>query len=431
MGKGDSKLNNKLLFFITVLHGFTHLYMVALIPLYLLIEKDFNLPGTSYATALVTIQMMAYFLPSIYIGKLADKFDRIKLLAIGLLINSIAFVGLGMAKEYWLAVVFVILAGFGGSFFHPAGIALIAKLYPQTTGRALGIAGIGASIGFFLGPLYPGWRAGMTGNWRSPIIEIGLVGLIFTIIFILFNRKNKTGNNENIAKNSSIHLTPHPVDSESVFSSYKHWIIFVVACLLISLRDFAGGGMTSLTSLFLQNAHGWSLKHTGLALGLISLVSGISNPLFGHISDKARYKSVVILILISSFIIGIFPRVPSQYSLVMLPLYGFFFMATYPIVEAALVQTFPDNVRGRVCGVFLTVCSIIGNLAHWVSGRWFSDLGDRARSPENYYNLYLILGILAVLSLLGLYFLRNLKQFNKKECEAIVLKNSACELECK
>ena len=430
MGIVNGRENNKLLFFITVLHGFTHLYSVALIPLYMLIEKDFNLPTTSYATALVTIQMMAYYLPSIYIGKLADRFNRVKLLAIGLLINSAAFVGLGLAKEYWLAVSFVVLAGFGGSFFHPTGISLIAKLYPKTTGWALGIVGIGASIGFFLGPLYPGWRAGMTGNWRTPIIEIGIAGLVFTAIFIFITKKDKSVNQVHKLENTVTQLIPDGRVTP-VFQSYKLWFIFIAASFLISLRDFAGGGMTSLTSLFLQNAHGWSLKKTGLALGLISLISGVSNPLFGYISDKARYKSVVTLILISSFIIVIFPHVSSRYSLIILPVYGFFFMATYPIVEAALVQTFPDNVRGRVCGVFLTVCSIIGNMAHWVSGKWFVNLGDRAGIPESYYNLYLILGILAVLSLLGLYFLRNLKHFIKVDRETVIIKNSACELECK
>ena len=88
--------------------------------------------------------MLSYFLPGYPMGVLADRFSRKKLLGLGLAINGLGFIGLALAPSYPLALASVVIAGFGGSFFHPAATALIARLYPVNTGRALGLIGIGA-----------------------------------------------------------------------------------------------------------------------------------------------------------------------------------------------------------------------------------------------------------------------------------------------
>src|SRR2546422_3341244 len=160
------------------LHLFTHLYQVALLPLYLRIQQDLKLNSVEQATLLVTVMGVAYFLPSYPLGALADRFSRKKLLALGLAINALGFVGLSLAPTYALALLSLILAGFGGSFYHPAATALIARLFPEARGRALGLAGIGASVGFFLGPMYCGWRAGISGRWRVPTCELCVLCLV-------------------------------------------------------------------------------------------------------------------------------------------------------------------------------------------------------------------------------------------------------------
>src|SRR5436190_13286068 len=120
------------------LHTFTHLYQVALLPLYLLIQKDLALPGIERATLLVTAMMAAYYLPSYHMGVAADHWSRKKLLAWGLAFNALGFVVLSRAHSYPVALLGAAIAGVGGSAFHPAATALIAKLFPIDTGRALG-----------------------------------------------------------------------------------------------------------------------------------------------------------------------------------------------------------------------------------------------------------------------------------------------------
>src|SRR4051812_1697289 len=113
----------------TMLHAFTHIYQMALTPLFLLIQNFYRRDTIEDATLLLTLMLVAYFLPSYGMGMLADRFSRKKLLSIGLAINGLGFMGLALAPSYSLAIVSVIVAGFGGSFFHPAATALVARLY--------------------------------------------------------------------------------------------------------------------------------------------------------------------------------------------------------------------------------------------------------------------------------------------------------------
>src|SRR5262245_45485803 len=128
--------------------------------------------------------MLSYFIPAYPVGVLADKLSKRKLLAFGLTINALGFVGLAFSQSYPQAIASMILSGFGGSFFHPAATALIARLFPEATGKALGLFGIGASAGFFFGPIYSGWRGAHSG-WRAPVLELAIFGLSVAVLFFL------------------------------------------------------------------------------------------------------------------------------------------------------------------------------------------------------------------------------------------------------
>ena len=349
------------------LHGFTHLYQIALVPLYLLIQRGFKLTGVEEATLLVTVMGIAYFAPSYPIGVLADRCSRKKLLAIGLALNGLGFVCLGLSPNYACALASVALAGFGGSFYHPAATALVARLFPARTGWALGMVAIGASAGFFVSPIYAGWRAEMTGNWRYPVVELGAMGILFAGIFYWLAEEDHGGPVLGAARPAKVKLFP----------TRALWGIFLLMSLAFSLRDFAGAGMASLGSLFLQNAHGFNPKTTGFILSGIYLASAVSNPVFGHLSDGGRTKWAVSLLLLAMVMVVVFPRVPKGWMFATLSAYGFFFLASYPVVEAALMESVPDAVRGRVFGLFITTGGLIGNISHWAVGDFVKNLGVR------------------------------------------------------
>jgi MFS family permease len=390
---------SRTLFLASVLHAFTHVYQVALLPLYLPIQRDFRLSSVGQATLLVTMMMIAYFMPSYPLGALADRVSRKKLLGIGLAINGAGFVGLAFAPNYATAVLCVVTAGFGGSFYHPAATAMIARLYPVGTGRALGMVGMGASVGFFLGPIYCGWRA-LSAGWRAPVLELGVLGILGAIAFAFLAH-------EDIAREV------RPVEDRHIgtlFPTPTLWLFFVGAAVSFSMRDFAGSSMGSLGSLFLQKAHAMDLKSTGTALSVIFIGSLISNPLFGGLSDRGRLRWGFVVLVLAAAMVALFPHVPRAALIPAFIVYGFFFMASFPIVEAALMESVPDSVRGRVFGFFITIGGLCGNLSHWVVGKWVQQLGPAAQSVQAYYRFYAFLGCLVLLSTAGLAFLSAIRR---------------------
>ena len=187
-------------------------------------------------------------------------------------------------------------------------------------------------------------------------------------------------------------------------------MFFIGAALAFSLRDFAGSGMGSLSSLFLQRAHGMDLKSTGFALSATFIGAVISNPLFGGLSDRGRFGWGCILLFMAATIIMIFPHLPRTVLIPTFIVYGFFFMATFPVVEAALMESVPDEVRGRVFGFFITIGGLIGNLSHWLVGKWVHRLGPAADSASSFHRAYAVLACMVLLAMLGLACLKAIRR---------------------
>jgi len=402
----DKDHKTRTLWLTGMLHAFTHLYQVALMPLYLLIQRDFKFQSVSQATLLLTVLMVACFGPSYPIGILADKFNRIKLLGFGLAVNALGFIALSWAPNYGWALVSVIVAGLGGSFYHPAATAMIARLFPESTGKALGLVGIGSGAGFFIGPIYAGWRAGALepllgpAAWRRPVLELGLLGLMGAAAFSLL------AENERPAQQPAI----EPPHQTKLFPTVALWFFFLAYCLAFSIRDFAGTSMGSLGSLFLQKARSYDATATGLALSGIYLAGTISNPLFGSLSDRGRKRWLTVALLMAAGTMAIFPWVPQSWTVPVYVVYGFFFLAGYPMTEAALMESVPDAVRGRVFGIYVMIGGVIGNLSHWLVGAKVKQLGPAASLVSSYYPIYAGLALMLLISLSGLLCLNPIRK---------------------
>jgi MFS family permease len=402
----DARHKTRTLWLVGLLHAFTHLYHVALMPLYLLIQRDFGFASVGQATSLVTVLMLAYFTPSYFLGVLADRWNRRKLLGWGLAINGLGFVALAFAPNYACAVACVVVAGVGGSFYHPAATAMLARLFPVNTGRALGLAGIGASVGFFCGPLFTGWRAGAleaargAAAWRVPVLELGVAGIIAAGLFAWLSEEERPA-------------SPEPARSLQpvrMFPTNALWLWFLAAAFLFSLRDFAAGSMCSLSSLFLQKAQGYDTAAAGFALGWIFPASVISNPLFGHLSDRGRKRWIATVLVAAAGVALAFPRLPVAWTIPAFVAYGFFFNANFPMVEAEVMHAVPDAVRGRVFGLFMTIGGFFGNLSHWAVGDAVRRLGRAAQTPASYSWLFAVVAGLMLVALLGLPCLKAVRR---------------------
>jgi MFS transporter, FSR family, fosmidomycin resistance protein len=158
-------------------HAVSHLYLLALPPLFPLLREDLD---ASYAALglLVTVFNVATGAAQIPAGFLVDRFGARRLLLLGLGVMGVAMTALGFAPTYWLMLVLIALAGIGNSVFHPADYAILtASVDRGWLGRAFGIHTFAGNVGFVLAP---GTMIALTAwlGWRGALSAAGLVAFV-------------------------------------------------------------------------------------------------------------------------------------------------------------------------------------------------------------------------------------------------------------
>lgn len=370
----------------TLLHLFTHAYGTMLVPLYLLIRDDLHLAGVKAAAFLVTVYGVTYSALSFKAGVLADRYDRRMLLGVGLLGNAIAITLMGFTHQYVLLLVLGIIAGIFGTLFHPTANALVPAHYPKSPGMAIGLLGIGSGLGFYVGPKFSGWRAETAhwqlwnlATWQKPLVELGIAGIVCAVLFLLF--ANEAGD-----RNGN-HVEFHPPLGRSL----RRRVLLIGATL--GCRDFAGVSSVSLIGIYLQKAHGMSVKHTGAILGSMMLISIFVNPIAVWLSPRERrLPTMVALLLSGGMTLAAVPFVSVSYLMIALAMFQTFHLGSYAVSDAAMLERVPGNLRGRVVGVFLCLAGTVAACGPWVMGYWTDLLGSRASDQRAYVPVFAISG---------------------------------------
>jgi len=377
-----------------LLHLFTHAYGAMLVPLYLMIQSDLALKGIKYAALLVTVYGVVYYIVAYGAGMLADRVNRRDLLGWGLVINAVAVVMMGFTRRYEMLLVFSVAGGLAGTLFHPAANALIPAHFPKSPGMAIGMLGIGSGLGFFIGPQYAGWRAvhagwhwGTIANWQRPCIELGLMGLICGLAFLLFARE-APGHHEN-------RPAPHPM------SWRLRWNIIGIA-LTLGCRDFAGLASLSLTSIYLLRAMGRDAASVGFTVGIMMLIGVVANPLAVWISPgRKRLPMLAITLLLAGLIVCTVPWFSGTWVLPALCVFQSFHLGSYAMSDAAMLERVSPSHRGRVAGLFLNIAGVAASLSPWIMGAWTDAFGPRAISQSTYYAPFIALGAMMAFAIVS------------------------------
>jgi hypothetical protein len=137
---------------------------------------------------------------------------------------------------------------------------MIVRMFPNNAGRALGFIGLGASVGFFIGPIYAGWRAG--AHWkRYSVRRRGGDRCWSLVCWESWRRACLRGWRMRSEPSQLKPSTNAP--AQKLFPTGALWVCFIASAFAFCLRDFAGASMGSLGSLFLQQAHGYGTGLTG------------------------------------------------------------------------------------------------------------------------------------------------------------------------
>lgn len=303
-------------------------------------------------------------------GVVADRVGRVTVISGGVLILSVAVLLLFSWQIFPVLVVAVVLIGVGTGMHKTVAIALLSIVYPDRTGRALGVLdGIG-QLGGVVAPAVVSVVLAVSVGWHSLYLVAGVFGVVFAVLF--YRSSGREYDNS----------TPESEDSAGDSPSAKQYLqpfrklSFVLLVLGAMAFTFAWNGLAAFFPLFLISEQGMTSVTAGLLYSLLFILS-LVQPVTGSISDRVGYLPVMIGTLIVSLgsVLVILHPLSTVMLVVVVFVMGIGFHGFRPAREAYLMALIPAEVSGGTLGIVRTLMMIVGGSAPAVVG-FFSEVRD-------------------------------------------------------
>ena len=320
-----------------------------------------------------------------YIGYLADKLGRRRVVRISLLIFGFAGLASFFARSYWLLVGTRVLQGLGTSGLLSLGVVLIGDIFTGHERRwAMGINIATLTATTTLAPVLGGFLA--EGGVFRPF-------LVFVLAFPVFLLARRL---------------PDPPGAETPSPPVRHLreamallkrdgrrsdFLGVLPISLLTLGIFLGLGLTVLP-LFLEREFGLGVSQRGLILAILSGSSSIASVLSGRVG--ARFARRQVLTTSFLFMVVGFTVIGSAPSLLVLPIglvvLGLATGSIFPLLQDYSASAGPARYRGILVGTWVSA-NRVGQFAGPAGGTAAADaIGDRSA----YFGGALVMAVIAV-----------------------------------
>ncbi len=242
-----------------------------------------------------------YTVLGIPIARLAERWNRVSIIALALVVWSGFTVLCGYAGSFAQLLMFRVGVGVGEAGLSPPAHSLISDYFePKKRASALSVYAFGIPLGSMIGAAAGGWLA-QTYGWRIAFIVVGLPGVAMALILKLIVREPPRGHSDPaekplLAEDLTAQPTPGGLGYElrelgSVAASlFLRWPILNMV-LGVTLASFAGYGFGQFSAPYFIRAFGLNYATVGLIFGLIGGFStGIGTIAGGLVSDRASRR---------------------------------------------------------------------------------------------------------------------------------------------
>jgi MFS family permease len=349
----------------------------------------------------VTGLNLSYSLFALPAGFAADRLNRKTLITINIVWFTTGMFLTGFSAEYWQIFLLQVLAGIGGSLYHPSGLAMISDLFLERRGRAMGVHGsLGLSSGF-IGPLLAG-LVGAALGWRWVFILLTLPGFVVSFLFcklIPDEPEEKADRTEEETDQTA--KTPKTKTGGKISLGSAIAIISIV----FAASSFSNNGITAFTTIFLVDEMKLDVVYAATLLSLLSGMSIISQPISGWLSDfLGRKKVIAINLALTAVCIVALISVKDLFlaTLLLVPL-GYVSGSIGAVIFAHVADVTPSYTLGKIYGIFYAVGRGIGAFAPLFMGLIADTVGLRGAFM-----------ILAGISLLGGLLILLVKETNNR-----------------
>ena len=216
------------------------------------------------------------------IAALADRWSRVKILSIAMVVWSAMTAVCGLAQNFWMLLLARIGVGVGEAGASPPSHSLISDYFPiETRATALSIYALGIPFGSMIGNFVGGWGAEALG-WRHTFVLVGVPGIFVALVIWLTLREPPRGMaDKHLVKNDE----PAPGVKEVILRLWQR-VSFRHIAFAAGLHAFVGYGAGTWNAPFLIRSHEMPITEVGSWLALISGIGAIGTFLGGYLADK-------------------------------------------------------------------------------------------------------------------------------------------------
>src|SRR5438270_1432348 len=315
------------------------------------ISKDLGLGATAGAS-LATFTLIGAVIGGFVFGILADRYGRVRVLSLTILIFA-GFTGLSaFAQGYWDLVVYRTIAGLGLGGEFGIGMALVAEAWPASQrARASSYVGLGWQAGVLAAALITPLLLPLIG-WRGMFL-IGLVPALASFVIRrsvgepdLFVRKKATG-------------FPVKLLVKDAATTKISFGLFI----LCSVQNFGYYGLMIWMPNYLARQFGFSLTQSALWTAVTILGMGFGIWLFGELADRIGRRPIFIAYQIGAFaMVLVYSQLTNPTALLIGgAIMGLFVNGMLGGYGALMSELYPTNARA-------TAQNVLFNLGRGVGG---------------------------------------------------------------
>lgn len=336
-------------------HSLNHSLFVIAPPLLTMIMASLNVSKSEIGL----VSMVASFLygtGALIGGPLGDRIGEARTIAVCLAFSGVStfiMILAGITQTIGFYALALILMAVWASLYHPTANSLISKTFRGKVSEAMGLHGMGGTIGVVLTPTIA-WFIGSTFGWSWAFVTFGVLCVLLALLFVRGFGKNEKGD-----KNAG-----------SIIDALKIRELWVLLIFNVAIGLFMKG-VELFFPTYLKENRMINPMWASIAYTLVLAAGVPAQWIGGKAADKVGSKKVLIAtsagVCMSLLFLLLFPIYIVGIAL-FITLYGISFYAHQPALNSLTGFLSPQNQRGAVYGIFFFTSFGIGSLSQSISG---------------------------------------------------------------
>ncbi len=343
-----------------VIHLLAHIDRNMLLGFSPQIIRDLALSHTQYGFLAGAVWVLSFGVMAMFMGTLADRFSRPRIIAAGVLIWSVCTLASGHAQSFEQMVVARFFVASGEAALVPAAVALLAELFSgRRRGTALGLFFMGIPLGVGCSFLLAG-GFGATLGWRSTFRALGVIGIAIALPLALLREDRSVL----APQERGAPFLEQALAVLRTVGSDRALGFTIVGFVLVHLV-FAS---FSFTQLWLVDERGMNAAGIATRIGALQLVFGtLGAAAGGAVGDRAASRLrgghasfMALLVLVCAPSMLAYRFVPAGSPLFYIGMCAGFFlpMAAYGSALTAVTSMTPAKMRSTVTGFTMLLINV-------------------------------------------------------------------------